>query len=763
MGTFQGRTDPPGEPLARDDPRRIGPYRLARRLGAGGMGVVYAGVDRAGQRVAVKVIHRELAHDPEFRARFAREVALLRRVDGACTARVLAADPDAARPWLATEYVSGPTLARHVQDGGALSGQELKGLAAGLAEALRALHAVNVVHRDLKPSNVILSPSGPKLVDMGIARALEETGVTRTGVVVGSPGWISPEEYRGDEIGPATDLYGWGLLVLHAATGRLPFGTGRPEVLALRVLSEEPAGLGDLPEPLRGLAARALAKNPGERPEAADVLGEVIGTDGSLREASALPEAGAPPEASTAREASAAAETSVVPETSAGPETSVVPGASATADTSVVPEASVLPEVVAAGGGGDLTEQVTRLLDRTWVMPAEAEPEWAVPAPPRSRRALVLAAAGVLLVLVIVAGVITARLLGPPNDARPQGVTQAAASAAGTRTTAATPATTRPDTSTAVPTTPEVAGRRAETVEGYAFLLPTGWQTIDDIGASGGVTCAHPPGSDGCGTAGIRLMFGIEPDEHFNLDDGSLAADLICPIEDDDGHAWMEQRELRRNPAYAYEYRTFRVSCGNQDDLTATFAYFPDVDNLIIAHNVPDTHAAAVIASFGSPATPDASAEDPPGRRQALDELLDASENSRKKLSDAIALLSGCERTGAAYQALQSARDERRAESALAAPAGGSSLETDALPDGHRLRLLLHDALNASYDAAASYTRWARGYIAAGCQETDASKPAYDQAVAHSGEATRHKQAFVELWNPIARDHGLPTREAGKI
>ncbi|SNT64585.1 Protein kinase domain-containing protein, partial [Streptosporangium subroseum] len=192
-------------------------------------------------------------------------------IQSTCTVRVLGSDAAAAQPWLATEYVPGPTLAHRIADNGPLSEQELLGLAAGLGEGLRALHAAGVIHRDLKPSNVILSPTGPRLVDMGIARALDETSVTRTGVVVGTPGWISPEEYRGDDIGPATDVYGWALLTLFAASGRAPFGTGRPEVLAMRVLTDVP-DTDPVPEQLASLVAQALSKDPAERPSSVHIL-----------------------------------------------------------------------------------------------------------------------------------------------------------------------------------------------------------------------------------------------------------------------------------------------------------------------------------------------------------------------------------------------------------------------------------------------------------------------------------------------------------
>ncbi|MFI6596029.1 serine/threonine protein kinase [Nonomuraea sp. NPDC050536] len=256
--------------LTNDDPRQIGPYRIVGRLGEGGMGVVFAGLDPRGERVAVKLVHTAFAGDPEFRARFAREIALLGRVRGVCTARILASDGQAARPWLAAEYVPGPTLEEH----GPLQGDRWFGLVAGLAEALVSIHAVNVVHRDIKPSNVILSPSGPKLVDFGIARALDGTSVTRSGTLVGTPGWVSPEEYRAGKAGPAADVYGWGLLAVHAATGRPPYGTGRPEVLAHRVLNDE-VDTTAVPEPVRGLVGRALSKDPAARPSTDEVMAAV--------------------------------------------------------------------------------------------------------------------------------------------------------------------------------------------------------------------------------------------------------------------------------------------------------------------------------------------------------------------------------------------------------------------------------------------------------------------------------------------------------
>jgi hypothetical protein len=236
------------------------------------MGTVHAGVTSDGTRVAVKVIHPEQAQEPEFRARFAREVALSSRVTGPYVIPLLAADTDAVTPWLATAYVPGPTLDQHVRERGPLSEGSLYALAAATAQALAAIHAVGVVHRDVKPQNVILTPTGPRVLDFGIAHASDSTSVTRTGVMTGTPGWISPEQYRQGTAGPAGDVFAWGALVAYAATGRLPFGAGPPDVVAFRVMSGEP-DLDGVAASLRRILERALSKEPEDRPTATEVAG----------------------------------------------------------------------------------------------------------------------------------------------------------------------------------------------------------------------------------------------------------------------------------------------------------------------------------------------------------------------------------------------------------------------------------------------------------------------------------------------------------
>jgi serine/threonine protein kinase len=271
-------------PLKDSDPSRIGRYRLSARLGTGGMGVVYLGTARDGTLAAIKVLRAELADDAEFRARFRREVAALDRVSGICTVRVIEADTESDQPFLTTEYAAGPTLAEHVGDFGPLAPPMLLGLATGLAEALTAIHAAGIVHRDLKPGNVLLTSGGPKVIDFGIAQALDFTSVTRAGLSIGSPGFMAPEQIRGPA-GPAADMFAWALTVAYAASGQPPFGTGPAETIFFRILHDDP-DISAVPDQLRPLIEQALAKTPGERPSAPDLLH-------GLAVASGEPDAGA--------------------------------------------------------------------------------------------------------------------------------------------------------------------------------------------------------------------------------------------------------------------------------------------------------------------------------------------------------------------------------------------------------------------------------------------------------------------------------------
>ncbi|MFI1164052.1 protein kinase [Streptomyces sp. NPDC020801] len=251
--------------LRREDPRVVGSFRLHRRLGAGGMGVVYLGSDRKGQRVALKVIRPDLAEDQEFRSRFAREVSAARRIRGGCTARLVAADLEADRPWFATQYVPGPSLHDKVADEGALGAAEVAAIGAALSEGLVAVHEAGVVHRDLKPSNILLSPKGPRIIDFGIAWATGASTLTHVGTAVGSPGFLAPEQVRGAAVTPATDVFSLGATLAYASTADSPFGHGSSEVMLYRVVHEEPQ-LHGVPDALGPLVRACLAKDPEERP-----------------------------------------------------------------------------------------------------------------------------------------------------------------------------------------------------------------------------------------------------------------------------------------------------------------------------------------------------------------------------------------------------------------------------------------------------------------------------------------------------------------
>ncbi|MBH0776491.1 serine/threonine protein kinase [Nocardia bovistercoris] len=262
------------QPLGMDDPRRIGDYRLLGVLGAGGMGRVYLGRNAGGRTVAVKVIRPDLIGDGEFRMRFRREVTAARRVGGAFTAPVLDADVDANPPWLATGYVAGFSLAEAVEQFGTFTEDAILVLARGLAEAMSAIHGAGVVHRDLKPSNVLLALDGPKVIDFGIARAVEDTALTTTGKVIGSPGFMCPEQVTGEPVVPASDIFALGGVLVFAATGHGPFGTGDTVQMLWRVVYEEPR-LDAVPDRLRPLIASCLNKNAGARPTPRQLLDEL--------------------------------------------------------------------------------------------------------------------------------------------------------------------------------------------------------------------------------------------------------------------------------------------------------------------------------------------------------------------------------------------------------------------------------------------------------------------------------------------------------
>jgi serine/threonine protein kinase len=231
------------------------------------MGVVYLGVAWDGSQVAVKVLRPDLAGDQEFRRRFGREVAALVRVKGECTVRVIEADSQSSRPFVVTEYAEGPSLAEAIDTHGPASPDMLYGLATGLAEALTVIHAAGIMHRDLKPSNIILTDAGPKVIDFGIARGKDTTAMTKTGMMVGSMGFMAPEQISGRP-GPAADIFAWGVTVAYAATGRPPFGAAKtPHAILYQIMYGDP-DIAGVPEPLRPLVEAALTKDPQRRPTA---------------------------------------------------------------------------------------------------------------------------------------------------------------------------------------------------------------------------------------------------------------------------------------------------------------------------------------------------------------------------------------------------------------------------------------------------------------------------------------------------------------
>ncbi len=266
------------EPLAAGDPATIGPYVLSGKLGSGGMGTVYLGsTAEKNNQVAIKVIRPELAFDEQTRARFRDEMENARKVASFCTAKVLDHGTFENRPYMVTEYIAGTALAEHIAENGPLDSSTLHGFALGVAAALAAIHRTGLVHRDLKPANVLLSLSGPRVIDFGIARAMNTaTNHTQTGIVMGSPGWMAPEQLLEEQVTTSADIFAWGCLVAFAGNGTHPFGNGDAMTLGKRVLFAEPQ-IGNLDSPLDRLVTRALAKEPGRRPTAQDLLLELAG------------------------------------------------------------------------------------------------------------------------------------------------------------------------------------------------------------------------------------------------------------------------------------------------------------------------------------------------------------------------------------------------------------------------------------------------------------------------------------------------------
>jgi ABC-type branched-subunit amino acid transport system substrate-binding protein/serine/threonine protein kinase len=264
------------QPLLPGDPERLGDYELTGRLGEGGQGIVFLGRSPAGEQVAVKLLLAQLTGDAAARNRFVRELAVTKRVAGFCTAEVLDADVAGDRPYIVSEYVEGPSLRELVRDEGPRRGSALMRLAIGTATALAAIHQQGIVHRDFKPPNVLMGPDGPRVIDFGVARALDANAVTMTSQVVGTPAYMAPEQVAGGAVGAPADMFAWGATIAYAATGDSPFGNDSIPAVMHRIMHVDP-DLATLPEPLRELVARCLSKNPAQRPTAHAVLLRLVG------------------------------------------------------------------------------------------------------------------------------------------------------------------------------------------------------------------------------------------------------------------------------------------------------------------------------------------------------------------------------------------------------------------------------------------------------------------------------------------------------
>ncbi|MFF4735584.1 serine/threonine-protein kinase [Streptomyces sp. NPDC001262] len=471
------------EALTPEDPRTLGAYRLLARLGSGGMGRVYLARSDRGRTVAVKLVHPELATQEEFRSRFRQEVRSALRVGGEWTAPVLDADTEAAVPWVATGYIAGPSLRQVVgQDFGPLPERSVRILGAGLARALQAVHAAGIVHRDLKPSNVLITLDGPRVIDFGIARALEtitDGGLTRTGAAVGSPGFMSPEQVRGAQVTPASDVFCLGSVLAYAATGRMPFGTADSGVHALmyRIAEEEP-DLAAVPEGLRPLITAFLVKDPAARPTPEEAL-ERTGAAGLLTDL----RSGEPwlPGGLVAQLGRHAVQLLDVEDpTAAAP----APGASIPAEppTQVVPPADP-PTVTAPPAPG-----------YGYGYPPPPPP------PPRSKTPYLLAA---IVVAGLLAGGGTVYLLRHQESGNGSGSSAAASSPAPPATTPTT--TPPPATSPAGPSSPAVPPATAPATVGGAQAYAGTWQSgFDSGGGRNTRVLTVRPGAGGTGTAEIR-------------------------------------------------------------------------------------------------------------------------------------------------------------------------------------------------------------------------------------------------------------------
>ncbi|MBL7488846.1 serine/threonine-protein kinase [Frankia sp. AgB1.9] len=376
------------EPLQDGDPKQVGPYPLSGRLGVGGMGSVYLGHTTEGRPVAIKVIRQEFAENPDFRRRFLREVRAARRVARFCTAEVLDVDVEGPEPYLVTEYVEGPTLGARVRQDGPLPPAELERLAAAVANALTAIHAAHVVHRDLKPANILLSPSGARVIDFGIAHALESTTLHTRGGIVGTPAYMAPEQALGLDLTPAADVYAWGGVLLYAASGRSPFGEAATPVLLHRVVHDEP-DFSCLDGGLLALVRRAMSKEPAARPSAHELLLTLA--------------AGSDVDVSASQPVMAAA-------LATGAATPAVPAVPA-APTEPTPWTTAQPEPLHVDTGQSGAGH-----------PPTPDPAWPIVDLPRPRHRALLAGVAVAVVLLLVGVFVSLYLLSSHGDGNPTGL-----------------------------------------------------------------------------------------------------------------------------------------------------------------------------------------------------------------------------------------------------------------------------------------------------------------------------------------------------
>ncbi|MCJ0874722.1 serine/threonine-protein kinase [Streptomyces sp. AP-93] len=473
------------QPLKADDPEVVGGYRLAAVLGAGGMGKVYLSYTPGGRPIAIKVIRSEFGEDPEFRRRFQQEVRSAERVQGLYTAPVIDSDTEGSQPWLATAYVPGPSLAHAVAHHGALPPRSVLLLAVGVAEALTVIHGAGIVHRDLKPANVLLASDGPRVIDFGIARAADSTALTSTGVSIGTPAFMAPEQASAGTISPATDVFALGQIAAFAAIGSSVYGDGPSHAVLYRIVHEDP-DLSGLPEELRPLVTRCLSRDPADRPAPTEVIALCHaasaaplrqGEDwlpraiaGSITERVQLLPAPAPtplPKAATAAPIPAPAPTPTElaaqpPAPSTPPAAPAAPGYTPTglaaAPTHAAP-AQPGPATVPTGYGtpppyaqpphqqppypqpayAQPPRQQPSYAQPTYAQPGYAQPGWGQPAyppaPTRPKRT------GLIVTLSVVGAVIGLAVLGSllPDDSKKNGAAGSPGSGGGTASASASP------------------------------------------------------------------------------------------------------------------------------------------------------------------------------------------------------------------------------------------------------------------------------------------------------------------------------------